>query len=485
MSVWVWSCVGAIGAEWPSIDEPLRTGRSAPDDAAVVVGIESYPFLTDVPYAQRDAAAFHDLLVYTRGVPLRRIHHLRGASNHQMADAVAKAAAEVGPDGVLWIYFAGHGAGDPDTGERLWVGDTAKADPASFQAGSLPLAKIEALAAAAPGEVVIVADACYNGLGRDGAQHSDRRFAVPSYLEPPEPHITRWFAAGPAELAAPLAGARHGAFTYFVIGAMRGWADGELGSADGAVSLAEADAFVVRALAEVGERGQRPELTAGGEIGPLVAGQGLEADPRRLGAPREPEPPREQATPHEPTEPREPAPSVPARRRRDDPPARIMSSARSDLLLSQGMRLGSPGFQVPDRLGRCKIQREEGGAWFVCSKRASLSVHGAPDGATWLAYARTQWSAHRQATKDQAEGRVGAVTTHDLPTGHSLEVVAIPFGRLGFADGIVLECSGALDPEHCETLLPGVAEDALRARAEHDAGKKKRPRGGKLPAPAP
>ena len=54
--------------------EPLR----APDDAAVVIGIEDYAFLPDVPFAERDAQAVSDLLVYTIGVPADRVRVLSG-----------------------------------------------------------------------------------------------------------------------------------------------------------------------------------------------------------------------------------------------------------------------------------------------------------------------------------------------------------------------------------------------------------------------
>lgn len=57
----------------PVLEEPLRTGAKAPDDAAVVVGIEDYAFLPDVPFATRDAAVVYDRLLYTVGVASDRV----------------------------------------------------------------------------------------------------------------------------------------------------------------------------------------------------------------------------------------------------------------------------------------------------------------------------------------------------------------------------------------------------------------------------
>ena len=48
---------GAIPAELPSIDTPLKTGLSAKSDAAVVVGVENYKYLPTAPFAERDADA--------------------------------------------------------------------------------------------------------------------------------------------------------------------------------------------------------------------------------------------------------------------------------------------------------------------------------------------------------------------------------------------------------------------------------------------
>jgi len=270
--------VAALAGEWPSIDEVLRTGAEAHADAAVVIGIENYPFLTSVPHAQRDAEAFRNYLVYTRGTPLRSVHVLIGASAEQMRSEVQAAASEVGDGGILWIYFAGHGGGDPQTSERLLIGDTAKQDAASFRAGAVPVSELEGMALASGQDVVFITDACYNGLGRDGAQHGKQRFAVPSYALDGVPKLTRWFAAGPSELANPLEPVSHGAFTYFAIGALRGWADGELGESDGQVTLDEADAYVTRSLAEVGKREQHPQLDDGGP-GVLSRGKNLESGP--------------------------------------------------------------------------------------------------------------------------------------------------------------------------------------------------------------
>ncbi|MBT3224190.1 MAG: hypothetical protein HN348_34415, partial [Proteobacteria bacterium] len=82
-------CSLAVGADLPkdlpNIDVPARTGQKLPDDAGVVVGIEDYFVLPDVPHAERDAQSFADFLVYTRGVPNANLHHLgQGTTREQV-----------------------------------------------------------------------------------------------------------------------------------------------------------------------------------------------------------------------------------------------------------------------------------------------------------------------------------------------------------------------------------------------------------------
>ena len=123
---------------------------------------------------------------------------------------------------------------------------------------------------------MLVVDACYAGVGRSGeALLEGSRFAVPASR--PDLDAAEWAAAGADELAGPLEAVEHGAFTYFAVGALRGWADGELGGGrDGAVTGAEAQAYVSRMLRARQVVDQRPALrgasdwtlSAGAELGP-------------------------------------------------------------------------------------------------------------------------------------------------------------------------------------------------------------------------
>lgn len=250
------------------VGRPLRSGASNAGDAAVVIGVEDYVKVPDVPYAARDAQAFRELALYTLGVPASRIETLISvggsylAARESMIGALERAGRSAGKGATVWVFFSGHGVADPEEkSNRLLLGDDVQGDLKSFLARGVAIQEIRDLAGAGGAEVVLILDACYSGAGRGGDSLSGgTHFVVPVYQERGGTGL-EWNAAGPNELSGPLHAASHGAFSYFAIGALRGWADGELdGRRDGVVSAEEAQAYVQRALGVVGIKSQSPLL---------------------------------------------------------------------------------------------------------------------------------------------------------------------------------------------------------------------------------
>lgn len=256
--MWTLTALAAL----PDVDTPLKTGADAPHDAAVVAGIEDYYELPDVPFAERDAQAFADYLLYTRGVPSDRVARVAKANREKLLAAVELAGRAAGPEGTVWVYFAGHGAASPTTGERMVLGIDVQPDLATFGARSVTVAELEAAATAGGARAVLVLDACYTGRGRSGDELlPGTRFAVPATPGAGRPRVLTWSAASENQLSGPLEPARHGAFTYAVLGALRGWADGQLDEQpDGAVTAEEASLYVEEALRALGVTDQRPAL---------------------------------------------------------------------------------------------------------------------------------------------------------------------------------------------------------------------------------
>jgi hypothetical protein len=305
--MWILIALSAAFA-LPDLSTPLKTGNRTPADAAVVVGIEDYFVLPEVPHARSDAAIVRDLLVYTVGVPSDRVRVLDGQpAKEQIMQAVNDAAKLAGPDGTVWFYFAGHGAASPSSGERMLLGADVQADLAVFDARSLRVEDIRNAASSHGGKAVLWVDACYTGRGRSGVDLvPGKRFAVPTYATAAKPQVLEWTAAGAGEWSGPIDEVQHGAFTYLSVGALRGWADGQLtGTRDGVVTVEEAKLYVEEGLRTLQIVDQHPEMSGGGLTDALVRANHLENPPNLLPSKTPPVP--------SPSNADLPAPGVPIR----------------------------------------------------------------------------------------------------------------------------------------------------------------------------
>jgi len=208
----IWLFLAAVSAApLPTIDDPLKSGAEAPHDAAVLIGLESYFAMPAVPYAERDAKAFADYLIYTHGIPSDRVRSVPMANREKILGAIEQAAELAGDAGTVWVYFAGHGGASPTTGERLLMGVDVQPDLESFEARSVSVETVKETALANGSKVILVLDTCYTGQGRSGADLiPGRRFAVPAYAAAPSPRVLEWSAASANQFSGPLEDAEHG-----------------------------------------------------------------------------------------------------------------------------------------------------------------------------------------------------------------------------------------------------------------------------------
>ena len=276
---------GRVEIKLPSIDEPLRLGQAAPGDSAVIVGIDEYFRIPEVEYAREDATAFRDFLVHTRGVPSNRIELLVGddVTDEQILSAVAEAGERTVAGGIVWFYFAGHGGASMHDNERLLLGPEARGNPETMESRSVRLQDVVERAGSGGAEVVAFLDVCFSGRDRTGAElvEGGRAF-VPVYTKRDMPGVLEWSASDHDEVAWKYDEVGHGAFTYFAIGALRGWADGAIdGVRDGQVTAEEAQRYVEDALARLPlESVQHPVMNvAESQSWVLSAGARLEPDP--------------------------------------------------------------------------------------------------------------------------------------------------------------------------------------------------------------
>ncbi len=253
----------AMAADWPDLQEAPTGTREGKNDAAVVIAIEDYLLVDDIPGANANADAWYAWLHRSRGIPLDRIEQVRDhdASVRRIREAIATGAASVQAGGTLWFVFIGHGAPSRDGNDGLIVG--AKADRSANGIYDESLARseiVQALQASRASQAVAVIDACFSGQSTQGtALVPGLQPLIPTALLMGVPDkVTVLTAAGSGEFAGPLPGMARPAFSYLALGALRGWADQE-GDGDGSVSSEEVIAYTRGALkATVRGRTQTP-----------------------------------------------------------------------------------------------------------------------------------------------------------------------------------------------------------------------------------
>jgi hypothetical protein len=210
------------------VDEPRYSSAERPDDFAVVIGIESYEKLPKASHALRDAEAVRRHLL-ALGLPERNVVVLTGQSatkSRLLGYFEEWLPRNLKPESRLLVYFTGHGAPDPKTGQPYlvpWDGD-----PAFLQSTAYPVAQLYAsLAALKAAQVLVALDACFSGAGGRSVLAAGARPLVSSSDAAAPAGVTVLAAAARDEITGALDAQGHGLFTYWLL---KGLADGKRGA---------------------------------------------------------------------------------------------------------------------------------------------------------------------------------------------------------------------------------------------------------------
>lgn len=264
--------------EWPDLSQPAPAEGGGENDAAIVIGIENYAFVQDIPGAVQNANDWYAWLTRTRQVPLGKVALLRDndATKESILSAVRKTVDKVGDGGTLWLIFIGHGAPSKDGTDGLLLGVDTMQTADSVYARGLPQSDLlDELGKGGQEQTIVVLDACFSGkTGFGDALVDGLQPLVPQYaLQTAD--VTVLSAGQADQFAGPLSGAARPAFSYLLLGGIRGWADAD---GDGGVSAAEAVGYTTDAMyALLRDRTQTPQLHGPG--GDAVLSHGVETGP--------------------------------------------------------------------------------------------------------------------------------------------------------------------------------------------------------------
>ncbi len=230
-----------------------------PRAVAVVVGVEKYR--RDLPPAsgaRADAELFAQHMETGFGLSRANIHLLIDSdATKSSIDAELEEwlPRNVSPSDDAFFFFAGHGAPDPQSGERYFV--PWDADTKFIATQAIPVAKAtQRLGALHAAHVFAFMDSCFSGAGGRSVlapgtrplvlQRTPLRIAVPK--------LALFSAAGPDEITG-AAGA-HGLFSSYLFRGLHGAADS---NGDGAVTYGELVDYVVAHVPDDARRENRDQ----------------------------------------------------------------------------------------------------------------------------------------------------------------------------------------------------------------------------------
>ena len=223
----------ASSQDYPSLSTPPQMEQIGENDAAVIVGIEYYFVLPDVAGVRETVNDWETFLVRGLGIPATRVHTLvdSRATKERMLTFAERAAQDVGDGGKLWFVFIGHGAPTADGKDGVLVGVDAQSDPASLEGRGLRRSElVQALEQGSQAETLVIIDACFSGQSSEGkALAEGMQPVVPDRVAEefrPASSTMVMAAAESDQFAGALPGMQRPAFSYVLLGALRGWATG-------------------------------------------------------------------------------------------------------------------------------------------------------------------------------------------------------------------------------------------------------------------
>jgi len=196
-----------------------------PDEAnlAVVIGLEQYRSLPKSDYSARDAETVSQTLT-NHGFARRNIELI---TNERATRTDLEKAVEgwlpnrVKPDSRVLIYFSGHGAPDPTTGDAYLM--PFDGDPNYLAVTGYPLSRLyDRLSRLQVQQVTVIIDSCFSGSGgRSVLAKGIRSLVARPKTEPQASQRLLVFSSSLGhQTSTSLPAKGHGTFTYYLLQAL-------------------------------------------------------------------------------------------------------------------------------------------------------------------------------------------------------------------------------------------------------------------------
>lgn len=249
---------------------------------AVVIGISQYKTVRSLKYADKDASAFRDYLTKNVGV---LPDHMTFLINEEATLFNLKRSLgtelkrKAGPKDTVIIYYAGHGAPEPDASSP--DGDGLEkylipydADPQDLYTTGLPMREVETIFHRLSAErVIFITDSCYSGAtaGRTFSTAARRANLSDGFLTRLSKGKGRVVltASRAGEISEERDDLGHGVFTYYLLEGLNGKADVD---GDSIVTVDEAYSYLSIHVPEATGQNQHP-VKKGEVEGQLILGR--------------------------------------------------------------------------------------------------------------------------------------------------------------------------------------------------------------------
>ncbi len=241
---------------------------------AVVIGVGQYGSadIPDLEFAGADARAVYEFLTSSAAGPFEE-DHVRfltdeEATGEAMRDALFVFLQQADWDDLVFIYYAGHGAPDPNRPDNLYLLPT-DSDLDALASTAFPMwdVKTALRRQIASERVIVVADACHSAGTADGdvVGGAEGNAIAGGFAQLFSPSRRLMMTAADTNEFS-LEDARwggHGVFTHFLLDGLRGNGDA---NADGVVTFSEIFDYVSKNVISATEGRQNPQRSGFGDI---------------------------------------------------------------------------------------------------------------------------------------------------------------------------------------------------------------------------
>jgi uncharacterized caspase-like protein len=249
-------------------ERPTMSYPAYVDRWAIIVGISRYEHeRLNLKYADRDAEELSKLLQTPSGGGFEAEHIVKlineEATTKNVTRALRSFLKRPAKEDIVLIYFACHGAPDPERLDILYL-LTHDTDPKDVSGTALPMREInQSLQENLKAErVVIIADTCHSAAIGEGRGVDNSAALVNRYLQQVSETkkgiaLLTSAAASETSLEGAQWGGGHGVFTHFVLEGMRGAADNPR---DGVVAVRELFEYVRKQVQLATDNQQHPNI---------------------------------------------------------------------------------------------------------------------------------------------------------------------------------------------------------------------------------